>query len=76
MIEAFRRDRIVEEKRSEEAALRKALPDALEASYDAAQEQLGKILSEERSTRERDTLFRWLYLSSPMLVADRTIFTG
>lgn len=71
-LEAFERGRFVEEKRKEEAALRASLDPKLAAAYDASSAELQQILEAKHRTAERDTLFTWLYTSSPMLAqADR-----
>src|SRR5688572_5583751 len=66
-LEAYKRGRFLEEKRKQEAALRASLDPKLAASYDAASAELEKLLTEKMRTRERDTLFTWLYTASPML---------
>ena len=66
-LEAFERGRFVAQKQEEEQRLRGALEGGLAPRYEAANAELQKILDEKRATRERDTLFAWLYTSSPML---------
>jgi hypothetical protein len=66
-LEAFKRGSFVTEKQELERRNRKALDATLGASYDTASAELEKILTEERAMRERDTVFTWLYTSSPML---------
>jgi hypothetical protein len=73
-LEAFNRGRFVEEKRKQEAALRAALDPKLAASYDAANAEVQKLLDEKRATRERDTVFSWLYVASPMLAQANNIY--
>jgi hypothetical protein len=66
-LEAFKRGSYVTEKRALEQRQRAALDATLGAAYDKANAELQKILAGERATRERDTVFGWLYTSSPML---------
>jgi hypothetical protein len=66
-LEAYKRGSFVAEKQAEERRMRRALDEKLGASYDTASAELEKLLAEERATRQRDTLFTWLYTSSPML---------
>jgi len=74
-LEAYERGRFLEEKQKSEAALRAGLTDAkLAAQYDAASAELQKILTEKYRTRERDTLFGWLYTASPMLTQANRIY--
>ena len=71
-LEAFKRAGIVEAKKKEEARIRETLDPRLGEAYDVATAELGKILGDEHRTLQRDTLFPWLYASSPMLTqADR-----
>lgn len=66
-LEAFKRGSYVSEKEAQVSRMRRALDQTLGASYDATSVELEKILAAERATRERDTVFTWLYTSSPML---------
>ena len=66
-LEAFKRDQILEERQALERRDQRALDETLRKSYDAASEELEKIVAGQRATRERDTLFAWLYTASPML---------
>ncbi|HEX9984821.1 MAG TPA: S46 family peptidase [Thermoanaerobaculia bacterium] len=76
MLESFRNIGVLEAKRKEEAAIRTAIAaDAkLSREYEAAYGELTKILSEQRRTRERDTVFGWLYTASPMLSQASTLY--
>ena len=73
-LEAYKRGRFLEEKRKQETALRASLDPKLAASYDAASAELEKLLKEKTRTRERDTLFTWLYTASPMLTQANRIY--
>jgi len=66
-LEAFKRGNYLEVKRKQEADLRGMLDAKLAASYDAANAELQKILQEKYGTQQRDTVFAWIYTSSPML---------
>jgi hypothetical protein len=66
-LEAFKRGSFLTAKQSQERHQRAALDATLGASYDKASAELEKLLAEERTTRERDLVFSWLYTSSPML---------
>jgi hypothetical protein len=66
-LEAFKRGNYTAKKQEEERAMRAALDEKTGAAYDAAAAELEKLLAHKRTTRERDTLFPWLYTSSPML---------
>ena len=66
-LEAFKRDDILEERRSLERRDRRAIDETLRKPYETTGEEIEKLLAEQRATRERDTLFAWLYTSSPML---------
>jgi hypothetical protein len=68
-LEAFRRSDILAEKRRQEEEIARAIsgdPARLRA-WEAARAELVKIRTAERSTRERDLVFAWLYTASPML---------
>jgi hypothetical protein len=73
-LEAYKRGGFVEAKRAQEERLRRDLTSTLGASYDAASVELEKILAEERATQQRDTLFTWLYTSSPMLTQANNLY--
>ena len=74
-LEAYERGRFLDEKTKQEAALRAGLTDPkLAASYDTASAELQKLLTEKFRTRERDTLFSWLYTASPMLTQANRIY--
>jgi hypothetical protein len=66
-LEAYKRGSFVAEKEAQERKMRRALDATLGASYDTASAELEKIITEERATEQRDTVFTWLYTSSPML---------
>lgn len=67
VLESFRRDRILENKRKQEAAVRAALDPKMAAAYDAALDELNGLLTAKYRTRERDTLLAFLNTASPML---------
>jgi hypothetical protein len=73
-LEAFKRGSYVAEKEAQERRLRGALDETLGPKYDAASAELEKVLAAERATRERDTLFTWLYTSSPMLTQANNLY--
>jgi hypothetical protein len=73
-LEAFKRAGILEVKKRDEAAIRAALDPALGPKYEAARAELEKIAAEQRATRERDTVFGWLYSASPMLSQANRIY--
>ncbi|HEX8171586.1 MAG TPA: S46 family peptidase [Thermoanaerobaculia bacterium] len=73
-LEAYRRGHFVEAKKKEEAALRASLTGELAKSYDTASAELESILARQRTTRERDTLFAWLYTASPMLTQANNLY--
>ena len=66
-LEAFGHGNFVAVKQAEDRRMRAKLDAPIGTAYDAANTELQKILAEERVTRERDTLFEWLYTASPML---------
>ena len=74
VLEAFKRAGIVEAKKKEEAAIRGALDPKLAASYDTANAELQKILAEDRKTKQRETVFGWLYTASPMLTQANRLY--
>ncbi|HEX7150870.1 MAG TPA: S46 family peptidase [Thermoanaerobaculia bacterium] len=75
-LESFRSIGVLEAKRKEEAAIRAAIANdpKLTAEYDAAFGELTKLLNEQSATRERDTVFGWLYTASPMLSQANTLY--
>ncbi len=66
-LEAYKRGGFVDAKQAEERRMVRALEGELEKNYSTASAELQKLLDEKRATRERDTLFAWLYTASPML---------
>jgi hypothetical protein len=66
-LEAFERGGFIEAKKADEAALRAALDAKLAESYAKSDAELQKVLTGQRATLERDTVFAWLYTASPML---------
>ncbi len=74
VLEAFKRGSYLEAKRKQEAAIRAALDPKLAAAYDAALAELHQVLSAQRLTHERDTVFGWLYTSSPMLAQANNLY--
>lgn len=66
-LEAYERGSFVTAKQAQEKRLRGALDAKLGAAYDTANTELQKILAGKRAMRERDTVFSWLYVASPML---------
>jgi Peptidase S46 len=73
-LEAFDRGGFVAEKEAQERRMRRALDDKLGPAYDTANAELQKLLEQERATRERDTIFTWLYTSSPMLTQANNLY--
>ncbi|HEX8408270.1 MAG TPA: S46 family peptidase [Thermoanaerobaculia bacterium] len=73
-LEAFKRDDILAERQALERRDRRALDDAMRTRYDAAAEEIEKLLAEGRTTRERDQLFTWLYTASPMLTQANNLY--
>ncbi|HVG24170.1 MAG TPA: S46 family peptidase [Thermoanaerobaculia bacterium] len=73
-LEAFKRDNILEERRGLERRDRRALDENLGKQYDAASAELETLLAQQRSTRERDLLFGWLYTASPMLTQANNLY--
>lgn len=73
-LEAFTRGNYVAEKEAQERRMRRALDEKLGASYDTASAEIEKILAEERTTRERDLLFTWIYSASPMLTQANNLY--
>ena len=73
-LEAFKRGSFITEKEVQERRLRRALDETLGATYDTASAEIEKILTEGRATRERDTLFAWLYTASPMLTQANNLY--
>jgi hypothetical protein len=68
-LEAFDRDRLLQRKLESEALLeqRFAADRGGAKRYRAIRDEFGRVLERNRATRERDTLYGWLYRSSPML---------
>jgi Peptidase S46 len=73
-LEAFKRDDILNERLALERRDRRAADDPLRRQYDTTGEEIEKLLAEQRATRERDTLFTWLYTSSPMLTQANNLY--
>jgi hypothetical protein len=73
-LEAFRRASTVDVKQKDDAATLAKLDPKLSASYTAARTELDKIIAAQKATRERDTLFTWLYTASPMLTQARNLY--
>jgi hypothetical protein len=68
-LEAFDRDRLLEKKQQSETLLEEYFgrnPDEAKR-YAAIRDEFSRILAGQRATRDRDTLYRWLYRSSLML---------
>ncbi len=74
VLEAYKRGGFIEAKRKQEAALREALDPKLAASYDVASAELHKILAGKFRTQQRDTVFGWIYTSSPMLAQANRLY--
>lgn len=66
-LEAFARASTGAVKQKEDAAFVSAIDPKLSATYGPARAELDTILAAQRATRERDTVFEWLYSASPML---------
>ncbi len=68
-LEAFERDRLLERKREDERRLEEHFgrDPAGARRHRAIRDELAGLLAERRRTRERDTLYEWLYRASPML---------
>ena len=73
-LEAYKRGSFVTAKREQERRMRGALDATLGAAYDKASAELETLLAARRATRERDTNFVWLYLSSPMLAQANNLY--
>jgi hypothetical protein len=73
-LEAFHRANIVATKKKIEAEQRAILDAKLGATYDAARSELEQLLAKQRATEQRDTLFSWLYVASPMLSQANTLY--
>ena len=73
-LEAFNRGHYVEQKQAQEAAMHAALSPELAKRYDAANDELQKILAAKRATRERDLVFSYLYTASPMLAQANRLY--
>ena len=66
-LEAFQRDTIVAERQRLERRDRRALDETMSKKYDEVGAEVEKLIAPEHATRERDTVFSWLYQASPML---------
>ena len=68
-LEAFDRDRLLEKKLQSETLLEEHFGRSPKEAkrYAAIRGEFSGILAAGRATRDRDTLYRWLYRSSPML---------
>ena len=73
-LEAFERGKYLEVKRQSETAIRSGLDPKLAATFDTASAELEKVIMEAQRTRQRDTLFAWLYQASPMLSQANRIY--
>jgi hypothetical protein len=73
-LEAYKRGSFVTEKQAQEKRQRRALDPTLGAAYDTANAELQKILTGKWATRERDTVFGWLYSASPMLTQANSLY--
>ena len=73
-LEAFKRDDILEERQALERRDRRALDETLRNRYDAASEELERILAQQRATQQRDLVFTWLYTASPMLTQANNVY--
>jgi len=72
-LEAFERGDYVEAKKRQDEEYRRALTGELKTKYEAAENELLALLEAKRATRDRDLVFSWLYLSSPMLSQANTM---
>ncbi len=68
-LEAFERDDPLAHKREVQEALERyvAHDEDMAEDYRRARDEFEALLARERATRERDTVFRWLYSASPLL---------
>lgn len=73
-LEAYKRSDIVAQKQAQERRLGEALDPQLRARHEAASAELQQLLAQKRATRERDTVFSWLYTASPMLAQANNIY--
>ncbi len=73
-MEAFKRAGTVAAKQKDDAANRAQLDPKLSASYTTARTELDRILAAKRASRERDTVFVWLYSASPMLAQANNLY--
>ena len=75
-LQAFERDGLLDQKLANEEQLAGYFAgDAKrQAEYEAIHRELGDILDAQRSTRERDMLYRWLYQASPMLAQANLLY--
>jgi len=69
ILEAFQRDQLLEQKIVAEKKVAEFVgrDPRQAAAYAAQRQEFGRVLAAQRGTRERDTLYRWLYIASPML---------
>jgi hypothetical protein len=73
-LEAFKRGSYLEAKRKQEAELRAKLSPELASSYDKARGEVEGLLKEQFRTQDRDNVFTWLYISSPMLTQANRLY--
>ena len=73
-LEAFERGDYVDAKKAQDQKDRAAITGDLAKKYEAAEKELLTLLEKERATRDRDLVFSWLYLSSPMLSQANMIY--
>ncbi|MGZ5443862.1 MAG: S46 family peptidase [Thermoanaerobaculia bacterium] len=66
-LEAFERGAYLEAKKGQDKEDRAALDATLAPKYEAAEKELQMLLAKKRAPRDRDLVFSWLYMSSPML---------
>ena len=75
-LEAFDRDRLLERKLQNETLLQEHFgrnPDQAQR-YAAIRDEFSRLLAGKRATRERDTLYEWLYRASPMLAQANLLY--
>ena len=81
-LQAYDRGGFVVAKENDERRIRRELSGELATAYDAASAELQQILERRRATRERDTLFEWIYntgvtrtnSASPMLIQANDLY--
>ncbi|HEY0160676.1 MAG TPA: S46 family peptidase [Thermoanaerobaculia bacterium] len=81
-LQAYDRGRFIAAKERDEQRMRAALQGELATAYDAASAELRQLLDRRRATRERDTLFEWIYntsttrtnAASPMLIQANDLY--